>query len=110
MLIAAGLALGSTIAVADYRSDVGYTRLQQDLGASIPSGTGVIVSQVEGSVLVNGQNAWMPDILDAEFVGKTISNASNATPGLYSSHATGVGRNFYGISTSMAPAVLNIAA
>ena len=49
VLLTAGLALGSTIASADYRSDIGYTKLQQDLGGPIPDGTGVIVSQVEAS-------------------------------------------------------------
>ncbi len=109
-LLAAGLALTSTIATADYRSDIGYTKLQQDLGGSIPNGAGVVVSQVEGTQLVNGQDAWMPDITNSEFVGKTIVNASGAPAGLYSGHATPVGRAFYGTVTSMAPAITNISA
>ncbi|MEQ1800598.1 MAG: dockerin type I domain-containing protein [Gammaproteobacteria bacterium] len=107
-LLVVGLAPLNSL--ADHRSDVGYTLLQQELGVSIPDGTAVVVSQVEGTQLVNGQNAWMPDILDAQFAGKTITNSSNAPAGLYSYHATGVGQDFYGISTSMAPAIANISA
>lgn len=108
--VVAALALGSTMALADYRSDIGYTKLQQDLGASIPTGTGVVVSQVEGTQTVNGQNLWMPDITNAEFAGKTIINASNAGAGLYSGHATPVGQAFYGIYSSIAPAITSISA
>lgn len=108
--VAAGLVLASTMALADHRSDIGYTALQQELGASTPDGTGVIVSQVEGSQTVNGQQAWMPNILDAQFTGKTIVNASNAPAGLYSYHATGVGGDFYGNTISFAPAIADISA
>ncbi|TFG86570.1 MAG: hypothetical protein E4H19_05195 [Chromatiales bacterium] len=106
-LLAAGLTLGSTIAVADYRSDIGYTKLQQDLGGSIPDGTGVIVSQVEAS---QGGLAWLPDATNGEFIGKTIIDASNPGTGGISGHATAVGQAFYGTVTSMAPAITTISA
>jgi hypothetical protein len=109
ILLSAGLVLGSTMASADYRSDVGYTKLQQDLGGAIPDGGGVVVSQVEGTQTVNGQD-WMPDITNGEFVGKTIVNESGAPAGLYSGHATAVGQSFYGTVTAMAPAITNISA
>ncbi len=105
-----GLALASGAVLADHRSDIGYTQLQQDLGAAVPDGTGVVVTQVEGSALVNGQSAWMPELTNGEFVGKTITNESNASPGLYSGHATSVGQDFYGNSISIAPGIANIAA
>ncbi len=105
-LLAVGLALGSPIATADYRSDVGYTKLQQELGGSIPNGAGVEVSQVEGAQTQNGTD-WMPDITNGEFVGKTIINESGGIP---SGHATPVGQAFYGSVTSMAPAITNISA
>jgi hypothetical protein len=104
------LALLPGIVAADYRSDIGYTKLQQELGTATPDGTGIRVTQVEGSEKVNGQDAWFPDPANAEFVGKTISNASGAPAGLYSSHATSVGGSFYGDLRSIAPGVTNIAA
>jgi len=96
-------------AAADYRADIGYTKLQQDLGGSIPNGAGVVVSQVEGEQTMNG-NDWMPDVTNGEFVGKTIINASGAPAGVYSGHATPVGQAFYGTVTSMTPAITNISA
>ena len=104
------LALSSASAVADYRADVGYTRLQQDLGSAVPDGTGVAVAHVEGSQLVNAQYLWMPDVNNGEFAGKTIVNASNAGLGLYSGHATAVGQLFYGSYSSFAPGISNIEA
>lgn len=98
------------LVVADYRGDIGYTKLQQEIGSAIPDGTGIRVTQVEGNQLVNGQNAWFPDPADAEFVSKTISNASGAPAGLYSGHATSVGGSFYGNMRSIAPGVSNITA
>jgi len=107
---ATGLTLCSMTADADYRSDIGYTKLQQDLGASIPTGAGVPVSQVEATLWENSQWVWLPDITNAEFIGKTITNPSSAGPGLYSGHATAVGQAFYGTVTSIAPAITSIAA
>lgn len=62
------------VVVADYRGDIGCTKLQQELGTAIPDGTGIRVTQVEGTQQVNGQDAWFPDPANAEFVGKPISN------------------------------------
>lgn len=110
LLYFAVLALLPAVAAADYRADIGYTKLQQQLGVATPDGTGIRVTQVEGSTQVNGQEAWFPDPANAEFVGKTISNASGAPTGLYSSHATSVGGSFYGNMRSIAPGVSTITA
>lgn len=104
------MAMAPAVVVADYRGDIGYTKLQQELGSAIPNGAGIRVTQVEGTQLVNGQEAWFPDPAHAEFFGKTISNASEAPAGLYSSHATSVGGSFYGNQRSIAPGVTNITA
>lgn len=104
------MAMAPAVVVADYRGDIGYTKLQQELGSAVPDGAGVRVTQVEGTELVSGQDAWFPDPAHAEFVGKTISNASGAPAGLYSSHATSVGGSFYGNQRSIAPGVTNITA
>ena len=104
------LALLPTVATADYKADIGYTKLQQELGVLTPHGMGIRVTQVEGSTQASGQEVWFPDPASAEFVGKTISNASAAPTGLYSEHATSVGGSFYGNSRSIAPGVSNIMA
>jgi hypothetical protein len=79
---------------ADYRQDVGHAGLVQELGPLTPTGAGVAVVQVEAPVEVAGEETWLPDPAQAEFAGKTIANSSGAPAGLYSSHATGVGRAF----------------
>jgi hypothetical protein len=73
-------------------------------------GAGVSVVQVEAPVEVAGAKTWMPDPGQTEFAGKTITNSSSAPAGLYSGHATGVGRAFYGSSSSIAPGITAIAA
>jgi len=110
LLLAAGLVLASTMAAADYRGDVGYTRLQQDLGPAIPDGTAVTVSQVEATVVDNGNLLWLPDAANGEFIGKTIIDASLPGTGGISGHATAVGQAFYGTATSMAPGITTISA
>ncbi len=104
------LALASPVNGAAYRDDIGYTRLQQELGASIPDGSDVAVTQVETPTTEGGPAAWMPDALNPEFAGKVIANESNAPAGLSSAYATAVGRDFYGSPTSIAPAITSIGA
>ncbi len=98
---------------AGYKDDIGYTALKQKLGSKMPDGSGVpMVTQVETAVKVdhdgNDQTekiaVWMPDPGHDEFTGKLIYNRSGSR--LYhSSHATGVGRHFYGSKISIAPGI-----
>lgn len=78
--------------------DVGYTALAAQLGAALPTGAGVRVSQIEAPVDLNGNPAWLPDPTHPELVGKTINDQSGAVQGVYSAHATGVALRFYGNS------------
>jgi hypothetical protein len=80
-------------AAADYQDDIGYTALQNQLGANLPTGAGVQVTQIEAS---NG----MPDLSDPEFVGKTFALQNSGLS--VSGHATTVGQYFYGNSSSIA--------
>lgn len=109
---ALALLLGApaAFAQADYRQDIGHAALAAELGPQLPDGSGVAVVQVEAPVEVEGQPTWQPDPGNAEFTGKLISNPSGAPAGLYSGHATGVGRAFYGNSSSIAPGITLIAA
>lgn len=94
-------------ALAGYKEDIGYTRLLVEQGANTPNGSGVLVTQVEG---VNTTSpAYMPDVNDAQFTGKLITDRSGANPsGSFSTHATSVGRRFYGNTSSIAPSISRV--
>lgn len=101
----AGLVLPWVAVAADYRDDIGHVALVTELGSATPSGIGVPVSHVEAP----GSNlAWMPEISNAEFLGKTIVDESGS-PATYSSHATSVGQIFYGLTSSTAKDIASIA-
>ena len=100
---AALIAAASASAWADFRDDIGYTRLQQRLGASTPTGAAVAVSQVEA---FQSETAYLPDASHPELIGKTIFPQTPV--GTASSHATRVARFFYGNATSVAPGVTTI--
>lgn len=91
---------------ADYKADVGYSALLAELGAAMPTGSGVRVMQVEansgGTVAAP---VYLPDPNNAQFAGKTLNATSGTAASGYSSHATGVGQMFYGNSSSMAPGI-----
>lgn len=96
----------SISASADYKADIGYSRLQTEQGSTVPDGSGVIVTQVEAPVGTTNTSpgAWMPDSGSSVFSGKTLTDqASPASDGI-SSHATGVGIEFYG-NNSMASGI-----
>ena len=109
-LITLLLALPATVARADYRQDIGHAALAAELGPQLPTGADVGVVQVEAPVTVDEQLTWQPDPGNPEFAGKLIGNSSGAPAGLYSGHATGVGRAFYGNSSSIAPGITQVAA
>ena len=97
----------SNIVLADFRDDVGYTALVNQLGSGvIVDGSSVAVLQVEA-----GQ-AYFPDIADAEFLAsntpKTFVNLDMNIDNAQSNHATSVGRNFYGNNSSLTPEVNDI--
>lgn len=90
-LIVASLALGGS-AAAD---QIGYQDLVLRLGAATPNGAGVNLCQVEA-----GGTTYAPDSSAPEFAGKTFQLMSGASGA--SSHATVVGRNWYGSVDGMA--------
>ncbi len=97
----------SRVVPAAYDDDVHFTELSAQYGAAAPTGAGVAVSQVEAPVIVGVEGAWMPN--PAEFSGKVLTDLSNGPDGVYSSHATGVGLQFYGTSNSIAPGITSVA-
>jgi len=89
----------SSSAFADWKSDIGYNTLQNELGSSLPTGSGVNVTQVEA-------NSGKPDPTNSEFSGKIFTAKSPSLS--ISGHGTTVGQYFYGNNTSIAPGVTNI--
>jgi len=94
---------------ADYRADIGYTMLQSELGPDMPDGSGIRVSHIEAAAKVGDDPTWMPNPDKPQFSGKTITNESFATPGLFSPHANGSGNFFYGNKSSISPGIVKIA-
>ena len=91
-----------------WMDDVGYTALADELGDDLPNGTGLSVCHVEAAVTVDDESTWMPDPDNSAFDGKTLNDRSVAPDGVYSGHATSVGRLLYGDSTSMASGIADI--
>ena len=95
-----------TAAFADYKDTIRHTELLTQLnlrGISVPTGTGVSVTQVEAQ---EATNAYMPNTADSQFAGKTITDQTGG--GANSGHATTVGKNLYGNTTSIAPSITSI--
>jgi hypothetical protein len=67
-----------------------------------PTGAGVIVAQVEAGPV----GAYGPDQADGEFVGKSFIEVSGPGGAVY--HGTEVGRNLYGLATSIAPSISQV--
>jgi hypothetical protein len=100
VLLSGLLVIGwSGSAAADWKFDIGYTALQNELGANLPTGAGVKVTQLEATL-------GKPDPGNAEFAGKTFTLQSPSLT--IASHATAVGQYFYGGSSSLAPGITNI--
>ena len=92
--------------LADYFDDVGFTELALELGPMLPDGASVAISQVEASTSTNTP-IYFPDTNNTEFAGKTFSDESGIAMGT-SSHATTVGRYFYGLNDGLARGISSV--
>ncbi len=104
----ASLCLCASGVEAAYTTTIRYTDLVNELnlrGLSVPTGTGVSVTQVEAPLTQGGSN-YLPNTADSEFAGKMIADQTGG--GTSSSHATTVGKNLYGSSSSMAPDIASV--
>ncbi len=88
---------------ADWKDDIGYTALMARIGGGLEDGTGVQVGISEA--FVGGQ--YMPDVTNAQFTGKTITNVTGSHSGS-STHATSVARLFFGNTTSISGGVTQV--
>jgi hypothetical protein len=90
-----------TIGFADELDDIGFRSLQERLGASAPSGAGVVLGQVEVPNPGYGPNQSNP-----EFAGVTFVEQSGAAG--TSGHATTVATRYFGQTLSPAPGVTTV--
>ncbi|WP_319526480.1 hypothetical protein [uncultured Desulfosarcina sp.] len=93
---------------AEWKTDVGYETLANELGDDLPDGAGLSVCHVEAAVTVDDESTWMPDPANTAFDGKTLNDKSGAPDGVYSGHATSVGKLLYGDYSSMASGIADI--
>ncbi|MCP4759616.1 MAG: hypothetical protein GY876_09195 [Planctomycetes bacterium] len=88
--------------MGDYREQCGWDDLVARIGLeNVPTGVDVIVGQVEAPT-ENGY--YMPDASNPEFDGKYLIRRSGGSTNS-STHATSVGKLYYGNDTSMASGV-----
>jgi len=74
-----------------------------------PDGSSIPVTQAEASTSEdNNPPFYLPDWNDAQFSGKTISDLSGLASGTFSSHATSVGKTFYGNTSSISSGIIFI--
>ncbi len=100
--LAAWALIHAGTARASYLDDIGLIALRAELGAAIPTGAGVGVSQIEANSSGTGLS-YKPDPAYPEFAGKTITALSGAST--VSGHATSVGAFYYGTGSSLSPGV-----
>ncbi len=92
------------VALANYVDEIGLADLRLELGAAIPTGAGIGVSQIEAD---GGAGlSYYPDSSSSEFTGKVLAAKSGASAN--SGHATAVASFYYGNSSSVSPGVATI--
>lgn len=100
------VALGVTSARADWKDDVGFTRLNQTFTSAVPDKLTAGVTQVEAGYTASAY--YLPDTADLQFTGKTFTDKSTTKVAGASWHATNVGYFFYGSTSSLIPATTTI--
>ena len=109
------LATTATSVCADYTTDIGYEKLEAELGLITPNGSNIKVTQVEASS-PNDANPpiFAPDPNISNMEGKIFTypglecTSSPCEPTDFSSHATGVANRFYGNTSSISNGITDI--
>ncbi len=87
---------------------MGLGLLESKLQGAMPTGSGVLVTQVEARTSYEPPGPFMPNTADPQFSGKRLLKKTlDSVPGA-SSHATVVGQLFYGNSSSLSPGLTEI--
>jgi hypothetical protein len=90
---------------ADWRDDIGFTRLQLLAGAETPTASSAGLTMVEPP-LDDPPTLFVPDTANPLFTGKTFNILSS--PSGTSSHATFVAFNYFGNTTSILPGAFEV--
>ncbi|NNF67798.1 MAG: hypothetical protein HKM98_09855 [Gammaproteobacteria bacterium] len=98
------LAFCSTQASSGVLDDVGFSRLQAELGEKMPRTADIVIAQVESSLAVDHDKdettpaiaSWMPDPGNRNLRRHDIVDMSAAPAGIYSGHATAIARRMIG--------------
>ncbi|PTY05426.1 hypothetical protein DB347_13675, partial [Opitutaceae bacterium EW11] len=85
---------------ADFKDDIGFTKLKGEYGASLPDGSGVRLVQVE----YIRNSSWAPQIT-GYLAGKTVTYLSTYNSTVASSHAYEVAGYLLGSGQSMTSAI-----
>ncbi len=88
--------MGITSASADWRDEIGFTRLQLLAGSELPTVPTQGLTQVEAN---EAASRFEPDTTNLLFAGKTFTHKSGASG--VSGHATTVASFFYGTSSQL---------
>ncbi len=91
------------VASANQNDRIWHTRLANELGANLPDGTGIVVSQVEAT---GNSGNYRPWISGSEMDGKTVILRSGESD--TSNHAASIGRTIYGNTSGIASGVTTI--
>jgi hypothetical protein len=92
-----------SVAASAAADDVGFDTLKARLGPAMPTGASVSIGQTEAQ---ESAGNFGPNRATGEFAGKTFTDMSG--PSGSSGHATFVGQNLYGGTTSIAPGISRI--
>jgi hypothetical protein len=90
------LLIGATPLAADWRDEIGYTRLKLLAGAELPAAPSQGFTQVEAP---DASGKFEPDTASSLFTGKMFSHLSGASG--ISNHAQQVATHFYGNTSSL---------
>ncbi len=108
--------LGGISAQAGTKDDVGWVRLQNELGVGMPTGAGVGVLHVEyfypaqGSYAAQAHNPEFTSFVGVgSYAGKTFTLYSQST-GSASLHADGVAQQWYQLTPGLSPGVTDVGA
>ena len=105
-LVCFALLLASASEAQLWRTSSGYDALEQELGAGLPLGNGIIVSQVEAPA---GNGGYKANPNDSDFLNpsKNFIDESGIN-NINSGHANNVGTFFFSNQVSAAPGILEI--
>jgi hypothetical protein len=92
----------AAISSAATLDDIGFNRLKLEQGSALSTGNGIAVAQSEASF----NNGFYPTTGHTDFSGITWVQGSGSQT--TSTHATNVGRNFYGTASSVTPGVSSV--